>query len=144
MPVRFQPSQYQKQKEPIEAWVMHALETPAPEHEEPIEWFLLTTIEITSVEQVIECLRWYCYRWRIEDWHRVLKSGLRIEEYAHRSAERLRRAIAIDLVVAWRIMLMTLLGRGGEELPPEVLFTDIELEVLHAYAKKRFLSRICG
>jgi len=137
MPVRFQPSQYQKQKEPIEAWVMHALETPAPEHEEPIEWFLLTTIEITSVEQVIECLRWYCYRWRIEDWHRVLKTGLRIEEYAHRSAERLRRAIAIDLVVAWRIMLMTLLGRGGEELPAEVLFTDIEVEVLNAYAKKK-------
>ena len=136
LPIRFQPSQYQKQKQPIDAWIMHAFETSAPEGEEPIEWFLLTTMEITSAEHIIRCLRWYCYRWRIEDWHRVLKTGLRIEEHAHRNAERLRRAIAIDLVVAWRIMLMTLLGRAGEELPPEVLFTDIEIEVIRAYGKK--------
>ena len=115
---------------------MHALETPAPANDEPIEWFLITTMKLASIENVVECLRWYCFRWRIEDWHRVLKTGCRIEDYAHRSAERLRRAIAIDLVVAWRIMLMTLLGRDGTQLPVEVLFTDIEIEVLRAYAKK--------
>ena len=48
----------------------------------------------------------------------------------------LRRAIAINLVIAWRIMLMTLLGRETPELPAEVLFSDIELRTLHAYAKK--------
>ncbi|MGH8547622.1 MAG: hypothetical protein ACRERU_03270, partial [Methylococcales bacterium] len=42
------------------------------------------------------CLRWYCLRWRIEDWQRVLKSGCRIEDLAHHSADRLRRAIAIN------------------------------------------------
>ena len=136
MAVPFQPSQYQKDKEPIDVWVMHALETPAPANDEPIEWFLITTMKLASIENVVECLRWYCFRWRIEDWHRVLKTGCRIEDYAHRSAERLRRAIAIDLVVAWRIMLMTLLGRDGTQLPVEVLFTDIEIEVLRAYAKK--------
>ena len=75
-------------------------------------------------------------RWRIEDWHRVLKPGCRIEQVTHRTAERLRRAIAINLVIGWRIMLMTLLGRETPELPPEVLFSDIELHVLRAYAKK--------
>ena len=75
-------------------------------------------------------------RWRIEDWHRVLKSGCRIEDIAHHSAERLRRAIAINLVIAWRIMLMTLLGREQPELPAEMLFSDIELRALRAYAKK--------
>ena len=136
MPVQFQPSQYHKDKEPIEVWVIHALETAPPPEVEAIEWFLLTTLEITSAEKAVKCLRWYCLRWRIEDWHRVLKSGCRIEEYAHRSAERLRRAIAIDLVIAWRIMLMTLLGREAPELPAEVVFTDLEIEVLDAYAKK--------
>ena len=82
-------------------------------------------------------MRWYCLHWRIEDWHRVLKSGCRIEELAHHSAERLRRAIAINLVIAWRIMLMTLLGREVPQLPAEVLFSDIELRTLHAYAKKK-------
>jgi hypothetical protein len=71
-----------------------------------------------------------------QDWHRVLKSGCRIEDIAHETAERLRRAIAINLVIAWRIMLMTLLGRQTPELPAEVLFSDIELRTLRAYAKK--------
>ena len=73
---------------------------------------------------------------RIEDWHRVLKSGCAVERIAHDTAERIRRAIAINVVIAWRIMLMTLLGRQTPELPPEVLFSDIELQVLCAYSKK--------
>jgi hypothetical protein len=72
-----------------------------------------------------------------QDWHRVLKSGCAVERIAHQSAERIRRAIAINLVIGWRIMLMTLLGRQTPELPPEVLFSDIELQVLNAYSKKK-------
>ena len=79
---------------------------------------------------------WYCLRWRIEDWHRVLKSGCAIEALAHKSRTRLERAIAIRLVIGWRIMLMTLLGRTCPTLPAEILFSDIEIEVLAAYAKK--------
>ena len=93
-------------------------------------------MDIRSAEDAVQYLRWYCLRWRIEDWHRVLKSGCAIEKMAHKTAERIRRAIAINLVVAWRIMLMTLLGRETPDLPPEVLFSDIELQVLSAYAKK--------
>ena len=75
-------------------------------------------------------------RWRIEDWHRVLKSGCRIEALQHKTAERLKRAIGINLVIAWRIMLMTLLGRECPQLPAEVFFSDLEIEVLQAYSKK--------
>jgi hypothetical protein len=116
--------------------VVHAVEAAPPEGTAAVEWFLLTTIDITSAEDAVQCLRWYCLRWRIEDWHRVLKTGCRIEQVAHNTAERIRRAIAINLVIAWRIMLMTLLGRETPDLPPEVLFSDIELQVLRAYAKK--------
>ena len=75
--------------------------------------------------------------WDIEDWHRVLKSGCSIDDLLHESATRLRRAIAINLVIGWRIMLMTLLGREIPELPAEILFSDIELRTLRAYAKKK-------
>lgn len=116
--------------------MVHVLESSAPTGSQALEWFLLTTCEITTAEQAQECLRWYCLRWRIEDWHRVLKSGCRIEALQHKTAERLKRAIAINLVIAWRIMLMTLLGRECPDLPAEVLFSDAEIEVLQAYAKK--------
>ena len=134
--VQLRPPRYHKDRELIEIWVIHALEENPPPQTEAIEWFLLTTVDIASPEQAVECLRWYCLRWRIEDWHRVLKSGCRIEDIGHKTAERLRRAIAINLVIAWRIMLMTLLGRETPDLPAEVLFSDLEIKVLRAYAKK--------
>ena len=70
----------------------------------------------------------------------MLKSGCRIEDLANKTADRLRRAIAINLVIAWRIMLMTLLGREATQLPAEVLFSDIEVRTLRAYAKKNHLK----
>jgi len=130
------PPPYHKDKTPIEVWVVHIVEDNVPEDVEGIEWFLITTTEIASAKEAEQWVRWYCLRWRIEDWHRVLKSGCRIEQLAHKTAERLKRAIAINVVIAWRIMLMTLLGRQSPELPAQVLFTDLEVEVLQAYAKK--------
>jgi len=138
--LQLRPARYHADKEPVDIWVIHALEETPPPDTKAVEWFLLTTIEITSAEDAEQCLRWYCLRWRIEDFHRVLKSGCRIEDLAHKTAERLRRAIAINLVIAWRIMLMTLLGRDTPELPAAVLFSDIELRTLRAYAKKTIES----
>ena len=135
------PPKYYSGKDPIDIWVLHAVESSPPKGAAPVEWFLLTTVDITSPEDGIQCLRWYCLRWRIEDFHRVLKSGCRIENIGHQTAERIRRAIAINLVIAWRIMLMTLLGRETSQLPPEVLFSKIELQVLHAYVKKKPWNR---
>jgi len=137
MRIQLRAPKYHKEKEPIDIWIVHALEENPPEEAKAVEWFLLTTIDIRSAEDAERCLRWYCLRWRIEDWHRVLKSGCRIEDIAHETAERLRRAIAINLVIAWRIMLMTLLGRETPQLPAEVLFSEVELRTLKAYAKKK-------
>lgn len=139
--IQLRPPKYYSAKDPIDLCIVHAVESNAPAGSEAVEWFLLTTIDIASAEEAVQCLRWYCLRWRIEDWHRVLKTGCRIEQIAHNTAERIRRAIAINLVIAWRIMLMTLLGRETPDLPPEVLFSDIELQVLHAYAKKNASRR---
>jgi hypothetical protein len=82
--------------------LVHAVEEHPPADTEAVEWFLLTTINITSAADAEQCLRWYIRRWRVEDWHRVLKSGCGIEDLAHETAERLRRAIAINLVIAGR------------------------------------------
>ena len=124
-------------KEPIPVWIVHVREDTPPSGTEALEWFLLTTLEIKTVDDALDCIKWYCPRWRIEDWHRVLKTGCRIEDLAHKTADRLKRAIAINLVIAWRIMLMTLMGREVPGLPVEVLFSDLEIEVLNAYAKKK-------
>ncbi|MBL3598231.1 MAG: transposase [gamma proteobacterium endosymbiont of Lamellibrachia anaximandri] len=134
--------EYSCRKKPLTLQLVHAVEENPPPNTKAVEWFLLTTININSVEDIEKCLRWYTLRWRIEDWHRVLKSGCGIDNLAHETAQRLRRAIGINLVIAWRIMLMTLLGRETPELPAEVLFSDVELRTLRAYAQKKTKTAI--
>jgi hypothetical protein len=133
------PARGHKHHPPVNVWVVHVREEQPPHGAKALEWFLLSTLPIDSPEQAEQMLRWYCLRWRIEDWHRVLKTGCRVERLGHDSAERLERAIAIRLVIAWRIMLMTLLGRETPELPAELMFSDIELTVLGAFARSRAL-----
>ena len=135
--IELNPPAYHKDRDPIKIGIVHVKEDNPPADAEAIEWFLLTTIDLQSADDVLNCVKWYCLRWRIEDWHRVLKSGCKVEELANKTAERLKRALAINQVIAWRIMLMTLLGRETPELPAEVLFSDLEVKVLSAYAKKK-------
>jgi len=129
--------EYYADRPPVTVNLIHAVEENPPANTHAVEWFLLTTVAINSAADIEQCLRWYTLRWRIEDWHRVLKSGCSIDKLMHETAERLRRAIAINLVIGWRIMLMTLLGRETPGLPAEVLFSDIEIRTLRAYAKKK-------
>ena len=120
--VELRPPKYLRDKQPIPLWVVHMVEETPAESIEPIEWFLLTTTEVTTAEQALHLVKCYCLRWRIEDWHRVIKSGCRIEDLRNETAQRLKRAVAIYLVIAWRIMFITLLGREERQLPPELLF----------------------
>ena len=125
---------------PVALSMVHAREERPPAKTKPLEWFVLTTVPVTSADDAKRILHWYALRWRIEDYFRILKSGCKVEELQHHSAERLERAIAIKMVIAWRIQLMVRLGREVPELPAEVLFSDIELRVLATFARSRNLA----
>ena len=125
---------------PVALWMVHAREEHPPAKTEPLEWFLLTTVPVNTTHDATRILVWYTLRWRIEDYFRILKSGCKVEELQHHRAERLERAIAIKMVVGWRIQLMARLGREVPELPAEVLFSDLELRVLATFARSRNLA----
>ena len=121
-------------KPPMRLQCVLVEEERAPEGAAPIRWLLLTTLAADTPEACRRIVEYYARRWRIEDWHRILKSGCKIEELANRRANRLARAAAVNLVVAWRIFVMTLLGRDQPDLPCDVLFSDLEIRVLKAFA----------
>jgi hypothetical protein len=122
---------------PVEVFALEARETQPPEGAAPILWRLLTTEPTLSDDDAADLLAVYGRRWRIEEWHRVLKSGCAVQGHQHETAERLQRTIAIDVVLAWRIQLLTLLGRALPELPAEILFDDEEIEALEALQERR-------
>lgn len=114
----------------LELYALLLFEPHPPKGAKALRWVLLTTMPIDSRRQALRCLCWYTLRWRIEEWHRVLKSGCRIESHQHHSAKKLARAIAIDAVIAWRAMLLTLLGREVPEIPAKMIFAPWECRLL--------------
>lgn len=137
----FLPPAGHKNKTPLRLWAVLAREKNPPANVTRVQWCLLTSRTIDNAADAERCMSDYALRWRIEDWHRVMKSGCQIEELAHESVDRLERSLAINLVLAWRIMVMTLLGREVPELPAEILFSAVEIKVLTAWANTRRYAR---
>jgi hypothetical protein len=129
-------------KQPIKLWAVYLQEKHPPKGATAVRWLLLTSIPIASLKQALKCVRWYCRRWRIEEWHRVMKSGCKILDHQNREAHVLLRAIALDSIIAWRIMLLALLGREVPELPADALFDQTECEVLGLLAPKKNSSSV--
>ncbi len=123
--------------DPVTLWAVYAREEQPPKGAAPIEWMLLTTETVESDEAAVRMLELYGLRWRIEEWHRVLKSGCKVQEHQHETAERLKRVIAMDAVIAWRIQLATLLGREVPDLPCAVFFDEWEAKVLQAVEQNK-------
>ena len=124
---------------PLRLWAIYLEEKNPPSDATAVCWLLLTTVQVASAKQALRCLRWYCRRWRIEEWHRVMKSGCKILEHQNHDATVLLRAITLDAVIAWRIMLLALLGRTVPGLPCDLLFNPCECEVLELLAGKKTL-----
>jgi hypothetical protein len=120
----------------LRLWAVWVREINAPVGVEPIEWMLLTDLPIATAEQAWEKVQWYCRRWTIEEWHRVLKSGCQVEQREFKSAETLQRALAFDLIVAWRVLALVKLGRAVPQLPADIIYAPEERELLVRYFKK--------
>lgn len=117
--------------EPVSLQVIQAVEDKPPPGAEPVCWLLLTTLPVTNFEDVVQCLRWYSYRWLIERYHYALKSGCRIEQLQLETAERIHRALATYTIVAWRLLWITYLARYHPDAPADTVLETHEWQALY-------------
>jgi hypothetical protein len=101
-------------------------EANPPPGEPAIEWLLVTTLPIDTVDQVRQVVQYYCVRWLIEVLFRVYKSGCRVEERLFEHLDRLLPCAAVYLIVAWRTLFVCRMGRSVPNLDCEALFQPSE------------------
>ncbi len=106
--------------------VVLVTEVNPPEGDTPVEWILLTSLPIDTLEQVRQVIQYYCVRWMIEVFFRVLKSGCRVEERLFEYMDRLLTCLALYVIVAWRTLYVCRLGRSCPDLSCEVVFEPAE------------------
>jgi hypothetical protein len=132
-----------KQKEYPELMltVLYAQERGTPKGREKINWKLITDLPVRSRAEAIEKLEWYAMRWKIETFHKILKSGCKAEESRLRSAERLVNLVAVLCILSWRVFWMTMINRTAPDAFPEVAFTPLELQLLDKLVNPKIHDR---
>lgn len=117
--------------------VIYAIEKNAPTHRPPIVWRLITNLTIETNDDAIEKLHWYARRWKIEVFHKILKSGCRVEDARLRTADRLVNLIAIFCLLSWRNFWMTMMNRFAPTAPAALVLTPEECAILDEIVPNR-------
>lgn len=115
-----------RQLPPVEVNLVLVEEVDAPEGCEPIRWLLVTTLPITTIEDMQQVVAIYCLRWQIEVYFRTLKSGCRVEQRQFETLRRVENSLAVYSIIAWRVMYLCRLGRECPDMNCEVVFSKSE------------------
>lgn len=110
--------------------VIYAQERGKAKDRDPINWKLVTDLPVTNRYEAIEKLDWYSMRWKIETFHKVMKSGCKAEESKLRTAERLTNLMAIFCIIAWRVFWLCMINRISPDSTAKTVFTETEMRLL--------------
>jgi hypothetical protein len=127
----------QKRYPNLSLTAIYAQETKAPNGRDRIEWKLLTNLPVANFRDAVEKLDWYLLRWKIETYHKILKSGCKAEESKLRTAQRLTNLLAIYCILAWRVFWLCMVNRQTPDAPASLVFTATELDLLDHITKHR-------
>ena len=116
--------------------VVYVVERRPPSGEPPVEWFLLTNLPVSNDEQIAFAVDCYRGRWMIEEYFKALKTGCQYEKRQLETAHSLLNAMAVLAPIAWRLLLLRHLARHAPERPASTALTPVQLDVLHAVAKR--------
>lgn len=130
-PVQLRPPTRLGTDSQLHVYAVYAHEVECPEGEEPVSWMLLTSERVTTIEQAKTILRWYGYRWRVEEYHKLLKSGCQAERY-RLAAEGMKPLLGFLSVIAADLLRLTYLQRTQPEMPAEEVLNSIQIQVLKA------------
>jgi hypothetical protein len=114
-----------------------AREVDAPPGVKPIEWRLLTNRSATSLAEATELIDWYRARWEIEMLFNILKNACRVEALQLGAMARLERALALFVVVAWRVAYLMRMGRTCPDLDADLFFDPDEIRSAYMLTKTR-------
>lgn len=123
-------------RDPLKVYAVYATEIDSPEGELPLTWMLLTTEFIADVNMAATILCWYTYRWRVEDYHKILKSGCQSERY-RLAASGMKTLLGFLSVIAVELLQVTYLHRTQPDAPAREILNPVQLEVLKAGVRKK-------
>ncbi|MBU1974894.1 MAG: IS4 family transposase [Nanoarchaeota archaeon] len=122
-----------RKDETIECNVVYVSEKNPPRDQEPLEWILLTSIEVNSFKEACQIVEWYKCRWIIEEYHKGIKTGCKIEERQLKTRERLENFLGVANIVAIRILKIRDYARNMPHISAKKVIEPLKVDILLKY-----------
>ena len=130
------PKRADTERESLTLQVVEVIEPSPPDGQEAVHWVLLTNLPIETLEQAQKIVEYYTYRWLIERFHYVLKSGCRLEERQLQKQKRLERLLAVFNLLAWQLLWLTYQARKTPEESCLVALSQEEWQALYIFTHR--------
>jgi len=121
----------------VKVTVILAREEKPPKGEKAVEWFLLTNEEVKGFDETAIRIQWYLCRWQIEVFFKILKSGCKVEKLQLEKQDRLEPALSFYMIIAWRVLYLTMLGRTCPDIPCDVVFETQEWQAVYIVSHRQ-------
>lgn len=119
----------------IKVNVVCVSEINCPQGEPPVEWYLLTSEPIDTVNEILFIVDAYRARWLIEEFFKAIKTGCEYQKLQYETYDALLRALGIYLPVAWVLLRLRYLSGINEETPAAMVFNNIQLAILRTFSE---------
>jgi hypothetical protein len=125
------------QRRPLKLWVVRVWEPNPIAGQEPIEWILLSSRPVNDLADALQMAQWYSYRWLIEEYHKCLKTGCRIEQRQLQSSDRLEAMLGIATLLAARLLAIKQQAMERPDAPAIGVVGALAVKLLIAQRKLR-------
>ena len=124
-----------RKDESINCNLVQVVEVNPPKNQEPLSWYLLTSVEVNSLEDALKVIEWYKYRWIIEEYHKCIKTGCNVQSKQLRSSFRIENYLGIAGIIAVKLLkIRDLMRTNPDELASKVV-DQLSLKIIKNYHK---------
>jgi hypothetical protein len=127
---------------PLVCTIIHIKEINSPKNQEPIEWFILTSLPVDGIDDALQVMQYYSFRWIIEEYHKCLKTGFRLEKTQLRTTSRIENLLGFISVSAVKLLQMRDIVRHNPEADALDYVTKEDVEIIQEYydLKKEYMT----
>lgn len=120
---------------PIQCSIVHVFEEGCKDDQEPLEWFILTSIDVRTFDDASKIVKYYSFRWIIEEYHKCMKTGFRLEETQLKTLQRIENLLGFIAVSSVKLLQLRDIVRNDPNADAKEYVEKEDVEIVRAYYK---------
>jgi len=125
----------EKDNIPVNCSIVHVFETGCADNQEPLEWFILTSFDVGTLDEALRIIKYYSFRWIIEEYHKCMKTGFRLEQTQLKKLQRIENLLGFIAISAVKLLQLRDIVRNNPTADAKEYVEKEDINIIRAYYK---------